>query len=100
MYIKYKSLKDGKISIINVSVQSYDTITTESDYLCFNVIDKESKVENIRLKLSTNENAIKSLERLYQTLGFKKPIGDILDLTSLDEELIIEENEEQKEGIE
>lgn len=68
--------------------------------MCFNIEDVESKTKNIRLKLSSADDAIKSLDRLFGTLGYKKPMGDLLDLTNLDEELVIEENNKEKEGVE
>lgn len=91
MYIKYKSLSDQKVSIINVNLSNCKTITTENSKLIINMpIDLKDKT--ITLALSSNEDAIKSLERLFETLHAKSPIGNLLDLTNLDEELIIKKD--------
>ena len=48
MYIKYKSLSNGKISIINVDVSNCETITTEDSKLVITMSDSLKK-KNVSL---------------------------------------------------
>lgn len=98
MYIKYKSLSNQKVSIINVNLSNCKTITTEDNKLVINM-PEDSKDKTISLALSSSDDAIKSLDRLFETLGLKSPIGNLLDLTKLDEELVMEEDITTKEVI-
>ena len=91
MYIKYKSLSNQKVSIINVNLSNCKTITTEDNKLVINM-PEDSKDKTISLALLSSDDAIKSLDRLFETLGLKSPIGNLLDLTKLDEELVMEED--------
>ena len=92
MYIKYKSLSNQSISIINVNVQNCKTITTENNKLMINM-PEDSKDKTAIFTLSSTEDAKKSLEKLFDVLHMKSPIGNLLDLTNLDEEIIIEETD-------
>lgn len=98
MYIKYKSLSNQKISIINVNLSNCKTITTEDNKLMINM-PEDSKDKTVSLSLSSSEDAIKSLDRLFDTLSLKAPIGNLLDLTKLDEELVIEEQKTNADTI-
>ena len=90
MYIKYKSLSNQKVSIINVNVSNCKTITTEDNKLMINM-PEESKDKTVSLALESSEDAIKAMYRLFETLSIKAPLGNLLDLTILDEELVIED---------
>ena len=90
MYIKYKSLSSQKVSIINVNLSNCKTITTEDNKLMINM-PEESKDKTVSLALESSEDAIKAMDRLFETLRIKAPLGNLLDLTMLDEELVIED---------
>lgn len=90
MYIKYKSLSNGKISIINVDVSNCETITTEDSKLVITMLDSLKK-KNVSLSFNSEEDAIKALENLFDTLYNKAPLGNMLDLTNLDEVIKIDE---------
>lgn len=90
MYIKYKSLSSGKISIVNVDVSNCETITTEDSKLVITMSDSLKK-KNVSLSFNSEEDAIKSLENLFDTLYNKAPLGNMLDLTNLDEVIKIDE---------
>lgn len=90
MYIKYKSLSSGKISIINVDVSNCETITTEDSKLVITMSDSLKK-KNVSLSFNSEEDAIKALENLFDTLYNKAPLGNMLDLTNLDEVIKIDE---------
>ena len=92
MYIKYKSLSNQSIQIVNVNVQNCKTITTENNKLMINM-PEDSKDKMAIFTLSSTEDAIKSLDKLFDVLHMKSPIGNLLDLTNLDEEIIIEETD-------
>jgi len=92
MYIKYKSLSNQSIQIVNVNVQNCKTITTENNKLMINM-PEDSKDKTVIFTLSSTEDAIKSLDKLFDVLHMKSPIGNLLDLTNLDEEIIIEETD-------
>jgi hypothetical protein len=97
MYIKYKSLSNQKVSIINVNLSNCKTITTEENKLIINM-PEDSKDKTISLALMSNDDSIKALDKLFGTLSFKAPLGNLLDLTKLDEDLIInEENLKESE---
>lgn len=84
MYIKYKSLSNGKISIVNVDVSNCETITTESSKLIIAMSDSLKK-KNVSLSFNSEEDSVKALEKLFDTLHNKSPLGNILDLTNLEE---------------
>lgn len=90
MYIKYKSLSSGKISIVNVDVSNCETITTEDSKLVITMSDSLKK-KNVSLSFNSEEDAIKALENLFDTLYNKAPLGNMLDLTNLDEVIRIDE---------
>ena len=92
MYIKYKSLSNQSIQIVNVNVQNCKTITTDNNKLMINM-PEDSKDKTAIFTLLSTEDAIKSLDKLFDILHMKSPIGNLLDLTNLDEEIIIEETD-------
>ena len=92
MYIKYKSLSNQSIQIVNVNVQNCKTITTDNNKLMINM-PEDSKDKTAIFTLLSTEDAKKSLEKLFDVLHMKSPIGNLLDLTNLDEEIIIEETD-------
>ena len=92
MYIKYKSLSSQKVLIINVNLSNCKTIMTEDNKLVISM-PSGSKDKPVTLALSSSEDAIKSLDKLFDTLHQKSPSGNLLDLTNLDEEMIVEETE-------
>lgn len=96
MYIKYKSLSSQKVSIINVNLSNCKTITTEDNKLMINM-PEESKDKTVSLSLVSSDEAIKALDRLFETLSIKAPFSNVLDLTMLDKELVIEETTTQTE---
>ena len=98
MYIKYKSLSSQKILIINVNISNCKTITTEDNKLVISM-PSDSKDKPITLALSSSEDAIKSLDKLFDVLHQKSPAGNLLDLTNLDEEILIEETKTNDELI-
>ena len=94
MYIKYKSLSSQKVLIINVNLSNCKTITTEDNKLLINM-PEDSKDKTVTLAMASSEDAIKSLDKLFDTLHQKSPSGNLLDLTNLDEEIIIEETNDE-----
>lgn len=95
MYIKHKKISDGSIVIINANISSCKEIFVNDKTL---VIKMESEKDTINILLSSNEYAVKSQEKLFNTLGIKAPLSNILDLTNLDAPLVIEEVD-GKEGV-
>jgi hypothetical protein len=93
MYIKYKSLTNDKISIINVDISNCEIITTNGNKLIM-AMPKSFKKENVSLTFNSEQDSIKSLEKLFNTLYNKSPLGNILDLTDLEEQVKID-NQEQ-----
>ena len=91
MYIKYKSLSNGKISIINVDISNCETITTEEAKLVITMNDSVKK-KNVTLAFNSEEDSNKALENLFNTLYNKAPLGNMLDLTTLEDVKIIDEN--------
>ena len=98
MYIKYKSLSSQKVLIINVNLSNCKTIMTEDNKLVISM-PSGSKDKPVTLALSSSEDAIKSLDKLFDTLHQKSPSGNLLDLTNLDEEILIEETKTNDELI-
>ena len=98
MYIKYKSLSSQKVLIINVNLSNCKAITTEDNKLLINM-PEDSKDKTVTLALSSSEDAIKSLDKLFDVLHQKSPAGNLLDLTNLDEEILIEETKTNDELI-
>lgn len=98
MYIKYKSLSNQKVLIINVNISNCKTITTEDNKLVISM-PSDSKDKPITLALSSSEDAIKSLDKLFDVLHQKSPAGNLLDLTNLDEEILIEETKTNDELV-
>lgn len=94
MYIKYKSLSNGKLSIINVDVANCETITTEDSKLVITMSDSLKK-KNVSLSFNSESDSVKALENLFDTLYNKSPIGNMLDLTNLDEIIKMDETIEQ-----
>ena len=64
MYIKYKSLSNQSIQIVNVNVQNCKTITTENNKLMINM-PEDSKDKTAIFTLSSTEDAKKSLDKLF-----------------------------------
>ena len=98
MYIKYKSLSSQKVLIINANLSNCKTITTEDNKLLINM-PEDSKDKTVTLAMASSEDAIKSLDKLFDVLHQKSPAGNLLDLTNLDEEILIEETKTNDELI-
>ena len=92
MYIKYKSLSNEKISIINVDVSNCEEIITDGSKLVIKMSDSLKK-KNVSLSFNSEYDAIKALENLFDTLYNKAPLGNMLDLTKLDEVIKIDETD-------
>jgi len=94
MYIKYKSLKTEEIIIINVNVAQCIRIITEENKL---IIVMDNIMENTSLSFLSKEDAIKAQEKMFTTFMLKSPLGNILDLTQLDEIINIEDTNKVSE---
>lgn len=93
MYIRYKSLSNDKISIINLDIANCEIVETVENKLVINM-PKESKKKNATLSFISKEDADKALDKLFITLHNKSPLGNILDLVNLDEEVLIDKKEQ------
>lgn len=93
MYIKYKGKEENSF-IVNVNLGSCEKISVEENKLIIS-FPKNSKEELISFNFNSNEEANKALTKLFMTLYFKAPAGNLLDLESLEitEEIITEEKD-------
>lgn len=83
MYIKSLNKENNPV-IINLNVQDAGLIYVEGNKLVFEMKERSAKgnILNKEVTLSSPEKANMAFESLFNTLGMKAPLGNILDLTT------------------
>ena len=83
MYIKSLNKENNPV-IINLNVQDAGLIYVEGNKLVFEMKERSAKgnILNKEVTLSSPEKANMAFESLFNTLGMKAPLGNILDLTN------------------